>query len=67
MTTIYSVFDETGNLITWFDDRATAVDYLTRLGRANPEIAGDVFIMGDPDDPEWPQGLATASEVLSRG
>jgi hypothetical protein len=65
MATIYSVFAETGNIINWFDDRGAALEYLAQVGRENPEVADAVFMIGDPDDPEWEHGIVIASELLA--
>lgn len=65
MTIIYSVFAETGNIINWFDDRDAAKECLAQLGREDPENADALFLIGDPDDPEWEHGIVTAAQVLA--
>jgi len=46
----YSIFDTTGNLIDGFTDRAAALDCLARLTQAEPESAGEVFLIAQDDD-----------------
>jgi len=46
----YSIFDTTGNLIDAFDDRAAALDCLAGIAQAEPESAGDVFLIAQDDD-----------------
>jgi len=46
----YSIFDTTGNLIDAFTDRAAALDCLAGLAQAEPESAGEVFLIAQDDD-----------------
>ena len=45
----YSIFDGTGNLIDAFTDRAAALDCLASITAAEPEVAGDVFLIEQND------------------
>jgi hypothetical protein len=61
----YSIFDETGNLIDAFDDRAVAFDRLERIGRAAPEVASDVFLVVESKDGELIGDVVFASTLMS--
>ena len=46
----YSIFDSTGNLVDAFDERAAAVAALAAIVQAEPESAGDVFLVAQDAD-----------------
>ena len=41
----YSIFDSTGNLVDAFDEREPAITALAAIVQAEPECAGDVFLV----------------------
>ena len=45
-----SIFDSTGNLIDAFSDRAAALDCLAGIAHAEPESAGEVFLIAQDED-----------------
>jgi hypothetical protein len=45
----YSIFDSTGNLVDAFNDRAAALDCLAGIIQAEPECAGEVFLIAQDD------------------
>lgn len=46
----YSIFDSTGNLIDAFTERGTALDRLAGIAQAEPESAGEVFLIAQDDE-----------------
>jgi hypothetical protein len=46
----YSTFTGTGNLVDAFDDRDAAVAALTRIVRAEPASADEVFLVAQDDE-----------------
>jgi hypothetical protein len=46
----YSIFDSSGNLVDAFKDRGAALDCLAGIAQAEPESAGDVFLITQDDD-----------------
>jgi len=59
----YSIFDTTGNLIDAFTDRAAALDCLAGLAQAEPESAGEVFLIAQDDDGDTVGETVYASSV----
>ncbi len=59
----YSIFDTTGNLIDAFTDRAAALDCLAGLAQAEPESAGEVFLIAQDDDGKTVGETVYASSV----
>jgi hypothetical protein len=59
----YSIFDTTGNLIDAFTDRAAALDCLAGLAQAEPDSAGDVFLIAQDDDGNMVGDTVYASSV----
>lgn len=47
---MYSIFDSSGNLVDAFVDRAAALDCLAGIAQAEPDCAGDVFLIAQDDD-----------------
>lgn len=56
----YSIFDSSGNLIDAFTDRAAALDCLAGIAQAEPESAGDVFLVAQDDG-----GIITGETVIA--
>lgn len=46
----YSIFDSSGNLVDAFKDRGAALDCLAGIAQAEPESAGDVFLVTQDDE-----------------
>lgn len=46
----YSIFDGSGNLVDVFTDRAAALDHLAGIAKAEPESAGEIFLIAQDDD-----------------
>lgn len=49
-STTYSIFDTAGNLIDAFTERAAALDRLAGIAQAEPESAGEVFLLAQDDE-----------------
>ena len=61
----YSIFDETGNLIDAFTDRAAALEFLAGIARTDPKAAEDVFLLASDDDGNWVGETVFGSSVSS--
>jgi hypothetical protein len=62
-TMTYSIFDSTGNLIDAFSERAAALDCLAGIAQAEPESAGEVFLIAQDDDGNTVGDTVLASSV----
>ena len=59
----FSIFDGTGNLIDAFTDRAAALHCLAGIGQAEPEAAGEVFLIAQDADAFTVGATVLASSV----
>jgi hypothetical protein len=59
----YSIFDSTGNLIDAFTERAAALDCLAGIAQAEPESAGEVFLIAQDADGNTVGDTVLASSV----